>query len=295
MKFGAVFPTCEIGNDPIAIRDFAQTAEELGYAHILVYDHVLGAVHADREPRLTGPYTENDAFHEPFVLYGYLAAVTSRIELATGVVILPQRQTALVAKQAAELSVLSEGRFRLGVGTGWNHVEYESLGERYEERGKRFDEQVEVLRRLWSERVVDFSGAYHRIDRAGLRPLPVQTIPIWFGGMTRAAVRRAARLGDGFTMAASAGFMLGLAGTLRECLEAEGRDPAGFGLETIVGYGVGPERWQEDLAAWEAAGASHFSMRAMSTGSSLIGDPDPGFATPREHIDALETFIGALS
>ena len=158
MKIGAVFPTCEIGNDPAAIRDFAQTAEALGYSHLVVYDHVLGALHQGREPKLTGPYTERDAFHEPFVLFGFLAAVTKRIELATGVVILPQRQTALVAKQAAEVAVLSGGRLRLGVGTGWNWVEYEALNESFATRGKRLDEQVEVLRQLFRGEPIDFDG-----------------------------------------------------------------------------------------------------------------------------------------
>ena len=173
MKLGAVFPTTEIGTDPIVIRDFAQTAEDLGYSHILIYDHVLGAPHDDREPRLMGPYTENDAFHEPFVLLAYLAAATTRIELATGVIILPQRQTALVAKQAIELDLLSSGRFRLGVGLGWNFVEYEALGVPYAGRGARMEEQLEVIRRLWREPIVDFDGAHHRIDRAGLPGLAV--------------------------------------------------------------------------------------------------------------------------
>ena len=183
MDLGAVFPTTQIGTDPAVIRDFAQTAEGLGYRRLLVYDHVLGAVHADRTPPLTGPYTERDQFHEPLVLLGYLAACTSTIELAVAVLVLPQRPTALVAKQAAEVDVLSRGRLVLAVGTGWNYVEYESLGASFEARGRRLDEQVVVLRALWREPVVDFRGEFHLIDRAGLAPRPVRgDIPLWVGG-----------------------------------------------------------------------------------------------------------------
>lgn len=291
MKLGAVFPTCEIGTDPTVVRDFAQTAEELGYARIISYDHVLGAVHEGREPPLMGPYTENDPFHEPFVLYGYLAAVTQRIELMTGVLILPQRQTALVAKQAAELDLLSGGRLVLGLGTGWNFVEYESLGERYQDRGRRLDEQIALLRRLWGEPVVDFEGTFHRVDRAGILPLPDRKIPIWLGGFTPPALRRAARIGDGFLFGASNPPMRGLWERLRDDLEQQGRDPAGFGVDALIGYGAGPDTWREEVAAWEAAGASCVSMRAMSTGAALTGDVDPGFTKPQQHIDALETFM----
>ncbi len=295
MKIGAVFPTCEIGNDPIAIRDFAQTAEELGYAHLLIYDHVLSAEHARREPRLTGPYTEKDPFHEPFVLYGYLAGLTSRIELATGVLVLPQRQTALVAKQAAELALLARGRFRLGVGIGWNPVEYEALGVPFERRGARLEAQVGLLRRLWSEPVIDHRDPFHRVDRAGILPRPAQPIPIWFGGFSRPAIRRAARLGDGFIFGSSQSFMLELAKELGEELAARGRSLAAFGMETIVSLAAGPDAWSRDLAAWRAAGATHFSMRAMSTGTRLLGEPDPGLVGARQHIEALEQFMNGIA
>ena len=192
MKIGAIFPTTEIGTDPVVIRDWAQTAEQLGYDHVVIYDHVLGAEHEGRDPLLTGPYTEADPFHEPFVLLAYLAGFTTKLELVTGILVLPQRQTVLVAKQAAELDLLSGGRLRLGVGTGWNFVEYESLGMTFEDRGQRFDEQIDLLRKLWSQPVLDFDGRYHRIDRAGLLPLPGRKIPIWFGAFTEVALRRAA-------------------------------------------------------------------------------------------------------
>ena len=197
MKIGAVFPHLEIGNDPVVIRDWAQAVEDLGYSHILAYDHVIGAVHEHREPPLLGPYTETSAFHEPLVLFGYFAACTRRVELATGILILPQRQTVLVAKQAAEIDLLSGGRLRLGVGTGWNYVEFDSLNENFHDRGQRQEEQVTLLRALWSEPVLDYHGRWHRVDRAGLKPLPGRQIPIWFGGFVDAAFERAARLGDG--------------------------------------------------------------------------------------------------
>jgi probable F420-dependent oxidoreductase len=294
MKLGAVFPTCEIGDDPGAIRDFAQTAEGLGYSHLIVYDHVLGAEHGGREPRLTGPYTEHDPFHEPFVLYGFLAAVTTRLELATGVIILPQRQTALVAKQAAEVALLSRGRLRLGVGTGWNWVEYEALNESFASRGKRLDEQVELLRALWQGKPVDFEGRFHRVDRAGILPAPPGPIPIWFGGFTPPAVRRAARIGDGFLFGAASRPMQGLCEMLHGALEDAGRNRAEFGIEAIVSYSDGPDSWRAAAETWGKLGATHFSMRAMNTGAALMGETPPGFTTAREHIEALEPFAAAV-
>jgi probable F420-dependent oxidoreductase len=295
MKIGAVFPTTEIGEDPVAIRDFAQTAEELGYAHLLTYDHVLGAEHADREPRLMGPYNEDHPFHEPFVLFGFLAAATSRIELATGVLILPQRQTALVAKQAAELELLSGGRLRLGLGTGWNWVEYESLGTDFATRGKRFDEQVEVLRRLWREPLLDYEGRFHRVARAGILPRPRREIPVWFGGFTPAALRRAARSGDGFIFGAFGEPIRKMLGGLRERVREQGRDPATFGAEALIDYSAGPEVWNAELEAWRDAGGTHLSMRAMDTGAAFLRAKPAGLKTPRDHIGALETFMKAIT
>ncbi len=292
MKFGAVFPTCEIGNDPIAVRDFAQTAEALGYSHIIAYDHVLGAVHEDREPPLGGPYTEKDDYHEPLITLTYMAAATTTIEFMTGVLILPQRQTALVAKQVAEIDYLSSGRFRLGVGTGWNYVEYESLGTKYADRGRRLDEQVDVLQELWSEPVLDYTGEYHRIDRAGIKPLPKNRIPLWFGGFSPPALRRAVAKGDGFLFGSSAPIMQGLCQQLTDLLDKAGRDRGSFGIDALMGYGNGPnDGWGQMVETWEQLGATHFSMRAMSTGAKFTGDIDPGFTTPQQHIDALETFM----
>jgi len=293
MNIGAVFPHLEIGNDPIVIRDWAQTAEGLGYSHILAYDHVLGAVHAHRDPPLWGPYTEDSAFHEPLVLFGYFAACTSRIELATGILILPQRQTALVAKQTAEVDILSGGRLRLGIGTGWNYVEYDALNENFANRGRRQVEQVELLRRLWSEPVVDYTGAWHRVDHAGIKPLPGRQIPIWFGGFTEVAFQRAARIGDGFIFGASQADNLAALARVSACLEAADRDPATFGFEALVNYQSGPDQWRREIEAWQTAGAGYVSMRSMA----LRGMGD-GFSSPRDHIEALHRYwdvVGELA
>ena len=283
MNIGVVFPQTEIGDDPAVIRDFAQTAEGLGYSHILVYDHVLGAVHQGREPRLTGPYTEETPFHEPFVLFGYLAGLTSRIELVSGVLILPQRQTALVAKQAAQVDVLSGGRLRLGVGVGWNWVEYDSLGEDFHNRGRRQAEQIEVMRKLWTEPVVDYTGRYHRIDRAGILPMPTRQIPVWMGGFSEPAYDRAARIADGFILTSRSADGIALAGSIREKVAAAGRDPAAFGIEGIVGAQGGPAEWEERMRAWRSAGASHISVVAMNMGLDVGG-----------HMAMLESYAGAV-
>lgn len=291
MRIGAVFPTTEIGNDPTAIRDWAQAAEQLGYSHVVLYDHVLGAVHADREPKLLGPYTEKDPFHEPMVLLGFLAGVTTRIELVTGVLILPQRQTVLVAKQAAEVDVLSGGRMRLGVGTGWNPVEYEALGADFDDRGRRFDEQVELLRRLWREPLLDFRGRYHRVDRAGMLPLPRPELPLWFGGFTTVALRRAARLGDGFLYGSSPSRMRGLYEMLQKFLSEAGRHGADFGNEAVVDFSDDPDSWSREIALWEELGGSHITLRAMDTAAEFVGARRVGYEGPQSYIDALETFI----
>ena len=280
LQIGAIFPTTEIGDDPIAIRDWAQTAEALGYQHMVTYDHVLGAEHAGREPALMGPYTEKDAFHEPMVLYGYLSGITKSLELCTGILILPQRQTALVAKQAAQIELLSGGRLRLGVGTGWNTVEYESLGEDWGSRGRRLDEQVELMRALWSEPVLDFKGEWHRVDRAGILPLPDQQIPVWFGGFTPIAWRRAARLGDGLVLGWGLGACLAALEATLGFLEAEGRSREGFGLEMQMLYKKGPESWAKDIAGWRDAGGTHVSVSTMLSGLEKPGD----------HIEAIRRF-----
>ncbi len=280
MQIGVVFPQNEIGSDPAVIKDFAQAVESLGYSHLLAYDHVLGA-YPEREPRLTGPYTHETDFHEPFVLFGFLAAHTQRIGLVTGIIILPQRQTALVAKQAAEVDILSGGRLRLGIGTGWNYVEYDALNENFHNRGKRQEEQVELLRKLWAEPVVDFTGKWHRIDRAGIKPLPGRRIPIWFGGNNEAVFERAARLGDGIIPQ----FLPNDAGkaTLERIdgyLAKNGRSRADFGIEAQVNYGVGPDKWAAHAESWRELGANYICVRTMNA----------GLETPQDHIDAIRRY-----
>ncbi len=289
MKIGVVFPHQEIGDDPVLIRDWAQTAEELGYSHILAYDHVIGAVHDQREPALWGPYTEQDAFHEPFVLFGYLAACTRRVELVTGILILPQRQTVLVAKQAAQIDILSNQRLRLGVGTGWNYVEYDSLNESFDNRGRRQEEQIELMRRLWTESVVDFTGNHHRVDRAGFKPLPKRSIPVWFGGFAPVAFRRAAALGDGFIFGSGQQQNLEALAQVRLALAQQGRSEENFGLEALLNYQSGAALWRSEIEAWRDEGADYVAVRAQA----LRGQGD-GLASPQAHIDMLSTYWQAV-
>jgi probable F420-dependent oxidoreductase len=289
MKIGAVFPQLEIGSDPAVIRDYTQAVESMGFDHILVYDHVLGA-HPDRfkdlyDGKFRPPYDYRSTFHEPFVLFGYLAALTTRVELATGIVILPQRQTALVAKQAAEVDVLSGGRLRLGVGIGWNHVEFEALNESFRNRGRRVEEQIALLRRLWTEDLVDFDGKYHAIRQAGIQPLPVQRpIPIWMGGMSDPAMRRIARIADGWYPQQQAGERGQQAvGLMRQYVAEAGRDPARFGIEGRLGLLTStPEaKWAESLQWWRDIDATHVSLNTM--GARL--------PNPQAHIDLLRRFM----
>lgn len=286
MQIGVVFPQNEIGTDPSAIRDYAQTAEELGYTHILAYDHVLGA-NPDRPEGFKGPYTYQSSFHEPFVLYSYMAAITQKIGFVPGVIILPQRQTALVAKQTATLDVLSGGRLRLGVGIGWNKVEYDALGEDFHNRGRRCEEQVILLRALWTQELVTFNGKYHHIPDAGLKPLPVQRpIPIWFGGSAKEVLKRVAQLGDGwlpnFRTAEECKLYLE---TLDTNLAAAGRRRDQIGIEPRIRYGDGnPVTWQMLMRDWETVGATHLTI--ITEGA--------GFDTPQKHIDAIRTFAEAV-
>ncbi|MFN8598001.1 MAG: LLM class F420-dependent oxidoreductase [Anaerolineae bacterium] len=287
MKIGVVFPQTEFGNDPMAIRDYAQTAEALGFTHIIAYDHVLGA-NPDRPGGWTGPYTHLTPFHEPFVLFSYMAAFTTRIEFAPGVIILPQRQTALVAKQASTLDVLSGGRLRLGVGLGWNAVEYTALNEDFHTRGPRISEQVKVLRELWTKPLVNFTGKYHTIPDAGLNPLPIQRpIPIWFGGSVDAALKRAARVADGWlsTFRVFADAQRGI-GIVEQALQEYGRTRSEFGIEGRFNHGGGnADDWRKSLVAWRDVGASHVSFNTMGAGLS----------SPQAHIDAIRSFAQLIA
>jgi len=259
MELNALFPTRDIGNDSARIRDWAQAAEDLGFAYIEVPDHVFGAAARDG---WTPRYDEKDPFHETFVMLGFLAAVTTRIRLSSGILIAPQRQTGLIAKQAAEVDILSGGRLRLGIGNGWNHVEYEALGTDWKTRGARQAEQAKVLRRLWSEDLVDFDGRFHKLKGVNIVPPPVQRpIPIWFGGSSDTVLKRAARLGDGWMpIMAPDGEAEQKVAMLREEIGRHGRDPANFGLEGWLRMNeANPQQWAEAAHGWRRLGA-HFVM-----------------------------------
>jgi probable F420-dependent oxidoreductase len=264
MQIGVVFPQTELGGDRGAVRAYTEGVEALGYSHLLAYDHVVGADPA-AHPGWTGPYDVETTFHEPFVLFGYLAGISS-LELVTGIIILPQRQTVLVAKQAAEVDLLTGGRFRLGVGLGWNAVEYEALGRRFTDRGRRSEEQVALLRRLWTERSVTHEGSSERVMGAGLAPLPVQRpIPIWFGASSERAYHRVGRLADGWFPQVAPGPRLDEARALvDEAARRAGRDPGQLGMEGRVTWGAaGLEQLIEHVGRWRDAGASHLSINTM--------------------------------
>jgi len=271
MQVGVVFPQTESGTDVGAIREFAQTIEAMGYRHILVYDHVMGATRERLGHLPWAPYDSESPFHEVFVFLSYVAAITQQLRLVTGVLVLPQRETALVAKQAAALDVLSGGRLDLGVGVGWNDVEYEALQANFHNRGLRQAEQVRVLRELWTQPVVEFEGRYHHLHGVGIRPLPVQQpIPVWFGGNSEASYQRAARLGDGFMPNVSGLSRLeALRPTLaamREAVRASGRDPARFGLWPRLNLKDTAEVRAGTLAFWRSEGATHLSVNTLGMG-----------------------------
>jgi probable F420-dependent oxidoreductase len=274
MRIGAVFPQTEIGADPTAVRTWAAAVEEIGYQHVLAFDHVLGAGR-DTRPDWGRRYDSETLFHEVFVLFGYLAAVTSSVELVTGVLVLPQRQTALVAKQAAEVDVLSGGRMRLGIGVGWNDVEYEALGESFHDRGKRSEEQVEVLRALWADPAVTYSGRWHRIDNAGIKPRPVRhAIPVWFGGNAEAMLRRIGRIGDGWLpQRAPDDVARGMVERVRRYAAEAGRAAGDIGLEPRLTLADVPEGDRADFVArWRALGATHLCVNTMGLGLTTVDD-----------------------
>ena len=286
MKIGVVFPQTEFPADAAAYRDYAQAAEALGYTHILAYDHILGA-NPDRPGGWSGPYTYKDPFHEPFALFSYLSGVTPKLGFVTGVIILPQRDTALVAKQAAMVDILCGGRLRLGIGIGWNEVEYVATGNDFHQRGRKADEQIDVLRELWTKPLVNYTGRYHTIPDAGINPLPVQQpIPIWMGGHAEAVISRLARKGDGwipgYRTAAAAAKTLDL---LDNLLAEQGRSRADIGIEIRLLYQNGtPESWGTIIEDWQTAGATHGSINTMGC----------GFTTVAEHIEALRVFAAAV-
>ncbi len=289
MQFGVVIPHHEIGTDPGAIRAFAQGAEELGAGHLMVYDHVLGAKR-DRPGGFKGPYDSDTAFHEPFVLYGFLAAVTQRVELVTSVMVLPQRQAALAAKQAAEVAMLSGDRFRLGVGIGWNKVEYDALGAPFDRKGARLEEQVVFMKRLWTEDAFSFDGEFHTMELASILPRPAKSIPVSFGGSAPAALERCARLGDGWIPLGSPNEKSAACiETIRSHRAAAGRSMDGFTIHAQAQYAGGDaERWRGHAEKWAALGCTHLSIATHNAGDT---DVDGHLRRVAEYRDAVTGLV----
>ena len=288
IKLGAIFPQTEIGVNPLDIREYALAVERLGFDYILAFDHVLGADVSNR-PNWAGPYTQQHSFYEPFVLFAHMAAITSSLELATGIIILPQRQTALVAKQAATLDVLSNGRLRLGIGIGWNSVEYEALGEDFGNRGIRSEEQVDVMRALWTNQTINYEGHWHKITDAGINPLPIQKpIPIWFGGKSEKVLERIGRIGDGWIASGLNGpneESSSIFSRIHEYTKKAGRKPEDVGLETWLSAKQAPLELLADQALeWQDVGATHIGLTTMGAGYSNV----------KEHVQALEHFKNAV-
>lgn len=286
VKIGAVFPQTEIGPDPAVVAEYARAVEGMGFDHLVVYDHVLGANAASR-PGWSGFYSSDDPFHEVMVLYGYLAAVTENLGLSIGVLVLPQRQTALAAKQAAAVDVLSGGRLRLGVGVGWNDVEYEALGESFADRGERIEEQIDLMRKLWTSELVTYAGRWHTVTDAGLNPLPVQRpIPLWMGGGADSVMDRIGRLADGWFYPGDDLVPDELAerrkGLIVAAADKAGRDSGSIGIEKIYKEGTRPAGgWAESARAWSEYGATHVSLNTMTSGLASLTD----------HLRALQAFI----
>jgi probable F420-dependent oxidoreductase len=277
LRIGAIYPQIELGGDPRAFDAIVRAVEALGYESFAMFDHVAGAVHQGREPPLWGPYTERDPFHDPLVAFGYAAGITQSIELVTGIMVLPQRQTLLVARQAADVDLLSGGRLRLGVGVGWNYAEFEGLGQDFRTRGRRMSEQIALLRQLWAEPVVDFTGTFHRLDRLALNPRPTAPIPIYCGGVSEPAYRRAAKLADGFIFGGDLARVTSAWQTIRRLLEEEGRDPAGFGADYQFPDGADIQTQVDLVRRWEDAGGTHCAVRTMKL----------GYTTAQQHVDHL--------
>lgn len=286
MQYGAFFPTRDMPADRIQIRDWAQAAEEIGFDYIEVSDHVLGA-DRDAIPGFEGPYDADDSFHETFTTIAYMAAITEKVGFASGVLILPQRQTALVAKQAAQVDILCGGRLRLGVGVGWNPVEYAALGEDWSTRGRKQEEQVQLMNQYWTQRTVTFDGEFDQVAHAGVNPLPIQRpIPVWFGGGVDAVLKRAAKYGQGWIPLGNPGrTSMQMLEKLHGYLRDEGRDPAGFGVEAWIRHNLGgPDDWRKAVDTWRDAGASHATFYTSGQG---VGGLETQIAAMQQFKDAM--------
>lgn len=271
MEVGVLYPVVEAGGVGSCVREFGVTAEKLGYSFIVAWDHVLGAKREGDRVDMHGPFTEENMFHDPLITLTYLAAVTERIGLTTAVLVLPQRQTALVARQTADVDILSDGRLRLGIGVGYNWVEFEALGFDFHTRGRRMTEQIELLRRYWREPLVSFEGEFDRVDRAAINPRPQRDIPIWMGGYGPPAIKRAVAMGDGFIFSGSVEECAEKLQNTRQELERIGRDPNTFGADLNI-RGGSPAEIAANVAAWEAAGGTHATVRSIWTGLRAFDD-----------------------
>jgi probable F420-dependent oxidoreductase len=287
VQIGVTFPQLEIGADAGGVKAYAQAVEGMGYTHLLAYDHVLGA-NPDGWPGWKGPYNYQSLFHELFAVFGYIAGVAPKLGLVTGVIILPQRQTALVAKQAIEIDLLTGGNFRLGVGIGWNYVEYEGLAKDFKNRARRFEEQIALIRELTTKPLVEFNGQYEQIHAAGLNPLPIQRpLPIWIGAEAEPALKRAAEIGDGFfPLGSPAGGWPPVLEKMKAWRTAVGKDWSTYGIEAGVNVAQGtPDDWARQVAEWRALGATHLTFNAMY---GNLGGPDG-------HIRRLEEARAAVA
>ena len=284
MKVGVVYPQIELKGDPGCVDEIGKATEQLGFDHFLMYDHVVGAARVERDPPLWegGPYTDKDPFHDPFVAFAYLAGRYETINFVSGVLVLPARQTVLVAKQAADLDLLSGGRLTLGVGIGWNFVEYDALGMDFKTRGKRMTEQIDYLRRLWTEPLLTYKGDFEFIDRAALIPRPNRKIPLVLGGVSEPAFKRAAKMGDGFIFAADFDdACMPQWQRVQELLKEEGRDTKDFLAYHIVQNndvsGKSPQEAVDVVKRWQDAGGTHASICTMGL----------GYKTSVQHVDYL--------
>jgi probable F420-dependent oxidoreductase len=272
MKIGVSYPTTEVAGDPDAVRKFVRAAEDLGFTHMMTFDHVLKTPHEDREPKLTGPYTDKDTFYDPFTLFAFAAAISDTLEFVTGVLVGPQRQTVLLAQQAADVDLLSRERLRLGVGIGWNYVEYEALGQDFKTRAKRLEEQFDLLRQLWTQPLVDFNGRFDRVDRGCINPRPKRQIPLWVGGNSEPAYERGARIGDGFIFAASGKSGVEAWGRVQHHLCELGRDEQAYGRELLALFARNPDEAADHLRQFRDVGGTHGTISSMNKG--LGGDID---------------------
>lgn len=269
MKIGAAYPTRELTASPANVRKFVEAVEDLGYNHLMAYDHIIKTPHDDREPALNGPYTDKDSFQDPFVFFAFVAAICQKLELVTGVLCLPQRQTALVAQQSADVDLLSAERLRLGVGIGWNYVEFAALGQQFANRGKRADEQIDLLRKLWSEPLLSYDGEFDRIDRGCINPRPNRQIPLWLGGHTEPGFKRGARLGDGFIFATTGDGAVESWARVKYHLKACNRDTEHFGRELLTLFASSALEAVDHLRIFQDAGGTHGCMHSMDKG---LGD-----------------------